>query len=81
MTKHQWLAYTAGIWCFFVTAICCLMGIYSTDPMTLLLNILTPIVLTALGLILPAIKKHEDAKIGQINIFRNKKAQLTKNRS
>ena len=55
MTKHQWLAYTAGIWCFFVTAICCLIGIYSTDPMTLLLNILTPIVLTALGLILPFI--------------------------
>ena len=41
------------------------MGIYSTDPMTLLLNILTPIVLTALGLILPAIKKHEDKKLAK----------------
>lgn len=62
MTKHQGLAYTAGIWCFLVTAVCCIMGIYSTDPMTLFLNILTPIVLVALGLILPTIKKHQDAK-------------------
>jgi amino acid transporter len=62
MTKHQGLAYTAGIWCFVVTAACCIFGIYSPDPFTLLLNILTPIVLIALGLILPTIKKHQDAQ-------------------
>ena len=62
MTKHQGLAYTAGIWCFVVTAACCILGIYSPDPFTLFLNILTPIVLIALGLILPGIKKHQEAK-------------------
>lgn len=62
MTKHQGLAYTAGIWCFVVTAACCILGIYSPDPFTLFLNILTPIVLIALGLILPGIKKYQEAK-------------------
>ena len=60
MTKNQGLAYTAGIWCFIVTAACCILGIYSPDPFTLFLNIITPIILIALGLILPAIKKKED---------------------
>lgn len=60
MTKSQGLAYTAGIWCFTVTAACCILGIYSPDPFTLFLNIATPIVLVALGLILPAIKKQQD---------------------
>lgn len=60
MTKHQSLAYAAGIWCFFVTAACCLFGIYSPDPFTFFLNIITPIILIVLGLILPAIKKRED---------------------
>lgn len=59
MTKHQWLANLAGYWCFFITAACCLIGIYSPDPFTLFLNIITPIILIALGLILPMIKKHE----------------------
>ena len=62
MTKHHGLAYTAGIWCFVVTAACCILGIYSPDPFTLFLNILTPIVLIALGLILPGIKKYQEAK-------------------
>ncbi|MCZ3739179.1 amino acid permease [Lactobacillus gasseri] len=60
MTKNQGLAYTAGIWCFIVTAACCILGIYSPDPFTLFLNIITPIILIVLGLILPAIKKRED---------------------
>ncbi len=60
MTKNQGLAYTAGIWCFIVTAACCILGLYSPDPFTLFLNIITPIILIALGLILPAIKKKED---------------------
>lgn len=60
MTKHQGLAYVAGFWCFFVTAACCLLGIYSPDSFTLFLNIITPIILVALGLILPAIKRRQD---------------------
>ena len=38
------------------------MGMYSDDPMTMALNIITPIVLTALGLILPKIAKREREK-------------------
>ena len=63
MTKSQPLAYTAGVWCFGITAACCIFGIYSPDSFTLFLNIITPIILVALGLILPAIKKHEDVAI------------------
>lgn len=60
MTKKQWLAKLIGYWCFFLTAASCLVGIYSPDVFTLLLNILTPIVLTALGIILPFVKKHQE---------------------
>ena len=62
MTKHQWLAYTLGVWGLIVTVACCLMGMYSDDPFTLCLNIATPIVLFLLGMILPTIKHHQDAK-------------------
>ena len=57
--KSQTVAKVAGGWCFLVTAVCCLMGMYSTDTFTMILNIATPVVLTLLGLILPAIKKRE----------------------
>lgn len=51
-----------GCWCFAVTAICCIMGMYNKDPFTFALNVITPIVLTALGLIMPQIAKREKAK-------------------
>ncbi|MBM6772454.1 amino acid permease [Ligilactobacillus agilis] len=57
--KNDKLAIFFGAWCFLVTALCCLLGIYSPDPFTLALNILTPVILTALGIILPIIKQHE----------------------
>ena len=57
--KNDTLALAAGGWCFFVTAACCLLGVYDTDPFTMCLNIITPCVLTALGIILPMIKKRE----------------------
>ena len=60
--KNDTLALAAGGWCFFVTAACCLLGVYDTDPFTMGLNIVTPCVLTALGIILPIIKKREQAK-------------------
>lgn len=62
--KKQWIAKFFGVWCFTVTAICCLLGMYSDDPFTLILNIVTPLVLTALGLILPEIAKLEKKKKG-----------------
>lgn len=58
--KNQKVAYFFGFWCFFVTAFCCILGMYKEgDLFTTLLNVITPIVLTALGLILPMIKKRE----------------------
>ena len=57
--KNDTLALAAGGWCFFVTAACCLLGVYDTDLFTMCLNIITPCVLTALGIILPMIKKRE----------------------
>ena len=61
--KSQSIALTAGAWCFVVTAASCLLGMYKPgDMFTTLLNIVTPLVLLALGLIMPALKKREDAK-------------------
>lgn len=73
MTKNQGLAYTPGIWCFIVTAACCILGIYSPDPFTLFLNIITPIILIALGLILPAIMKKEDGNKSINELIRNER--------
>lgn len=62
-TKNQAFALVAGSWCFLVTAVCCMLKIFNADnTLSLVLNIVTPIVLTALGLILPIIKKNQDAK-------------------
>lgn len=60
--KNQKVAMIAGGWCFLVTAACCIMGMYSPDPFTFALNVITPIVLTALGLIMPQIAKREKLK-------------------
>lgn len=49
-------------WCFFVTAFCCLFGMYSKDIGQMVLNVSTPIVLLILGIILPMIRKSQDEK-------------------
>lgn len=54
-----------GGWCFFVTTFSCVLGMYNEDKLTMILNIVTPIVLIGLGLILPAIRKREDEKMGK----------------
>lgn len=61
-SKRQGIAKFFGFWCFGVTAVCCASGMYSDDLFTMTLNILTPLFLTALGMILPEIAKHERAK-------------------
>ncbi len=72
-TKNQTVALVAGGWCFFVTAACCLLGMYvEGDIASTALNVITPVVLTALGLILPEIKKREDCK-GELIYLDNKK--------
>lgn len=60
--KNQKIAMIAGGWCFFITAACCIMGMYSEDPFTFALNVITPIVLIGLGLIMPQIAKREKQK-------------------
>ncbi len=62
-TKNQGLSLLAGGWCFFVTAFCCIFGMYvAGDVKATAMNVVTPFVLTALGLILPEIKKREKKK-------------------
>ena len=51
-----------GAWCFIVTLACCLLGMYSKDQFEMFLKIITPLVLVALGLILPILRKAEDNK-------------------
>lgn len=60
--KSQKTAMFFGGWCFAVTAACCIMGMYNKDPFTFALNVITPLVLTALGLIMPEIAKRERRK-------------------
>ena len=62
--KNQAVAKFFGWWCFGVTAFCCILGMYSDDVFTMALNIITPIALTALGLIMPYLAKCERMKKG-----------------
>ncbi|MDO5445631.1 MAG: amino acid permease [Eubacteriales bacterium] len=57
--KKQGPAIFFGVWCFVITAACCLLGMVDKDPLTLALNLLTPCVLLALGLIMPKIAARE----------------------
>lgn len=63
--KNKGFGMVVGAWCFLVVAACCLLGMYSDDMFTMVLNVVTPIVLTLLGLILPAIRKAQDEKEAQ----------------
>ena len=60
--KNQKIAYFFGGWCLFVTLICCIMGMYNKDPFTFAMNVITPVVLTALGIIIPKLAERERAK-------------------
>ncbi len=63
-TKNKGLGMFFGGWCFFVTAFACVMGIYSSDPFELTLNIITPIALVGLGFIMPVFAKRSLKKQG-----------------
>lgn len=58
-TKSQIIAKFFGVWCFALTLICCILGMYSEDTFTMLLNIITPIFLATLGVIMPLLAKRE----------------------
>ena len=57
--KNQKVAKFFGVWCFAITAICCIMGMYSEDTFTMCLNIITPFVLVLLGMIMPKLAQRE----------------------
>lgn len=60
--KNQKLALFFGYWCAIVTAACIIMGMYSKDTFTMILNIVTPCVLVGLGMIMPWLAKREQAR-------------------
>lgn len=62
--KNNGVALFFGFWCFVVTLASCLLGMISDDPVQLVLNVATPLVLLALGIILPILRKREDEKLG-----------------
>ena len=45
-----------------MTLICCIIGMYNKDPFTFVLNVITPVVLTALGIIMLKLAECERAK-------------------
>ena len=55
--KNRSLGIVLGAWCFAFTAFACIGGMYSKDIFQLALNVITPFILIALGLILPYIAK------------------------
>lgn len=61
-TKNKNLGLLLGGWCFFFTAFACILGMYSEkSTFQTILNIFTPLVLIALGLIMPTIARRERA--------------------
>ena len=60
--KSQAAAKFFGIWCFALTFLSCISGMYSEDRFTMLLNIITPFVLAALGFIMPMLAKRERSR-------------------
>ena len=57
--KNNTLALAFGVWCFLITAVSCLLGMHSKDPFTMALNVITPLVLSVLGIIMPLLAKRE----------------------
>ncbi|SHK77041.1 amino acid permease [Hespellia stercorisuis] len=60
--KSKTVGMIFGGWCFFFTAFACILGIYSEDKFQLVMNIVTPFVMIALGLIMPYIARRQKAK-------------------
>jgi len=61
-TKSKTLGIIIGLWCFVFTAFACILGMYSEDTFQLTLNIVTPFVFVALGLIMPKLAERERSK-------------------
>ena len=59
MTRSKTLGILIGAWCFLFTAFACVLGMWSTDPFQLAMNIITPCLFLILGLIMPMIAKRQ----------------------
>lgn len=57
MTKRKTWGQILGAWCFLITLASSILGMYNENLFLMALNVCTPIVLLALGLILPAIAR------------------------
>ena len=57
--KNNTVALAFGVWCFLITAVSCLLGMHSKDSFTFALNVITPLVLSILGIIMPLLAKRE----------------------
>ena len=57
--KNNAVALAFGVWCFLITAVSCLLGMHSKDTFTMALNVITPLVLSVLGIIMPLLAKRE----------------------
>ena len=60
--KNNTLALVFGVWCFLITAASCILGMHSKDMFTMALNVITPLVLSVLGIIMPILAKSEAQK-------------------
>ncbi len=60
--KNKYLGMAIGLWCFAVTAVAIVMGMYSPVPFELISNIAIPVVLVALGFVMIFLKKWSDKK-------------------
>ena len=61
--KNNTLALAFGVWCFLITAVSCILGMHSKDMFTMALNVITPLVLSVLGIIMPILAKSEAQSI------------------
>ena len=61
--KNNTLALVFGVWCFLITAVSCILGMHSKDMFTMALNVITPLVLSVLGIIMPILAKSEAQSI------------------
>lgn len=61
-TKNKRVGMLIGAWCFAFTTVACLGGMFKGDMQHIAMNIMTPFLLLALGLILPKIAKREKQK-------------------
>lgn len=56
-TKNPVFGKIIGGWCFCLTAVSCIMGIYSKNRFELILNIVVPVFLIGLGFIIPRLAR------------------------